>query len=77
MKRQERIKTFHVEKKAPRDKNGELILKRREIHSGRALTVSAVEWSVADRTAKPSSVLEGFMWDKETEVDRFRERVPL
>jgi indole-3-glycerol phosphate synthase len=36
-----------------------------------------VEWSVAEKTAKPTSVLEGFMWDKETEIDRHRERVPL
>ena len=76
-KRQERVKSFDVEKKAPRDENGELIIKRREVHSGRALTVSAVEWSVAEKTATPTSALEGFMWDKETEVDRFRERVPL
>jgi indole-3-glycerol phosphate synthase len=75
--RQERAKSFDTEKKAPRDENGELILKRREIHSGRALTVSTVEWSVAENMAKPTSILEGFMWDKETEVDRFRERVPL
>lgn len=62
---------------APRSEDGELILKRREIHSGRALTVSAVEWSVAEKTAFPSSTLEGFMWEKETEVDRLRERQPL
>lgn len=65
------------DKPAPRSEDGELITKRREIHSGRALTVSTVQWSVADNMAKPSSALEGFMWDKETEVDRFRERVPL
>lgn len=63
--------------RAPRAPNGELRLKRREVHSGRALTVSTVEWSVADNAATPTSTLEGFMWDKETEVDRFRERVPL
>ena len=63
--------------RAPRAPNGELRLKRREVHSGRALTVSTVEWSVADNAATPTSALEGFMWDKETEVDRFRERVPL
>ena len=63
--------------KSPRKENGELLLKRREVHSGRALTVSTVEWSVAEKIAQPTSVLEGFMWDKETEVDRFRERVPL
>lgn len=68
---------MNVEKKAPRDEDGELIIKRREVHSGRSLTVSAVEWSVAEKSATPSSALEGFMWDKETEVDRFRERVPL
>uniref|UniRef100_A0A7S1C009 indole-3-glycerol-phosphate synthase n=1 Tax=Corethron hystrix TaxID=216773 RepID=A0A7S1C009_9STRA len=62
---------------APRDDDGELILRRREIHGGRAISVSTVQWSVADRTATPTSVLEGFMWDKETEVDRLRERVPL
>jgi indole-3-glycerol phosphate synthase len=39
--------------------------------------MSTVEWSVAEKTATPTSALEGFMWDKETEVDRFRERVPL
>jgi indole-3-glycerol phosphate synthase len=66
-----------LKEKAPRSEDGELILKRREVHSGRALTVSTVEWSVAEKTATPSSTLEGFMWDKETEVDRFRERVPL
>jgi len=64
-------------KLAPRLDNGELQLKRREIHSGRSISVSAVEWSVAEKAAVPTSVLEGFMWEKETEVDRFRERVPL
>jgi indole-3-glycerol phosphate synthase len=62
---------------APRDENNELILRRREVHSGRALTVSTVEWSVAENVATPTSVLESFMWEKETEVDRLRERVPL
>ena len=75
--RQKRIKSFDVEVQAPRDEFGELILRRREVHSGRALTVSTVEWSVAEKAATPTSALEGFMWDKETEVDRFRERVPL
>ena len=64
-------------KPAPRSEDGELILKRRDVHSARSLSVSTVEWSVAEKTATPSSTLEGFMWDKETEVDRFRERVPL
>lgn len=62
---------------APRSENGELIVKRREVHSGRALSVSTVEWSVAEKTAKPTSALEGYMWEKETEVDRLRERTPL
>jgi indole-3-glycerol phosphate synthase len=75
---QEKMKSFDLEeKKAPRDERGELILKRREVHSGRAMLVSTVEWSVAENMATPTSSLEGFMWDKETEVDRFRERVPL
>ena len=62
---------------APRHENGELIVKRREVHSGRALSVSTVEWSVAEKTAKPTSALEGYMWEKETQVDRLRERTPL
>ena len=62
---------------APRSDNGELIVRRREIHSGRAMSVSTVEWSVAEKIAKPTSALEGFMWEKETEVDRQRERIPL
>ena len=62
---------------APRSPDGELIVKRREIHAGRAMSVSTVEWSVAERTAQPTSALEGFMWEKETQVDRLRERVPL
>ena len=74
---QKRVKSFDQEKKALRDERGELVIKRREVNSGRALTVSTVEWSVAENMAKPTSVLEGYMWDKETEVDRFRERVPL
>jgi indole-3-glycerol phosphate synthase len=77
-KRVARIKSAaSLDQRAPRSEDGELILKRREVHSGRALTVSTVEWSVAEKTARPSSALEGYMWDKETEVDRFRERVPL
>ena len=44
---------------APRSDNGELIVRRREIHSGRALTVSNVEWSVVENTATPTSALEG------------------
>jgi indole-3-glycerol phosphate synthase len=62
---------------AQRSENGELIVRRREIHSGRALSVSTVEWSVAEKMAKPTSVLERYMWEKETQVDRLRERVPL
>jgi hypothetical protein len=62
---------------APRSENGELVVRRREIHSGRALSVSTVEWSVAEKTARPTSALEGYMWEKETQVDRLRERVPL
>lgn len=62
---------------APRSESGELILRRREVHAGRAMTVSTVEWSVAEKSAAPTSRLEEFMWEKETEVDRFRERVPL
>lgn len=74
--------TFGINKKdsgggAPRAENGELIVRRREIHSGRSLSVSTVEWSVAERTAKPTSALEGYMWEKETQVDRMRERFPL
>jgi indole-3-glycerol phosphate synthase len=73
-----RIRSFGESRaKAPRDECGELILRRREVHSGRAMTVSTVEWSVADKIATPTSVFEGYMWDKEAEVDRFRERVPL
>ncbi|KAL7546772.1 hypothetical protein ACHAWF_010106 [Thalassiosira exigua] len=62
---------------APRSENGELVVRRREVHSGRALSVSTVEWSVAEKTARPTSALEGYMWEKETTVDRQRERVPL
>ena len=69
--------TIQITGKAPRSENGELIINRRDIHAGRSLTVLAVAWSVADKTATPTSTLEGFMWDKETEIDRFRERVPL
>jgi indole-3-glycerol phosphate synthase len=71
------VSSVSQEERAPRAENGELLLKRREVHSGRALTVSTVEWSVAENMATPTSTLEGYMWDKETEVDRFRERVPL
>lgn len=76
-RKQRAIGIAALSSKAPRKLDGELVLKRREVHSGRALTVSTVEWSVAEKTATPTSTLEGFMWDKETEVDRSRERVPL
>lgn len=40
-KRKSRTKTMAgMEEKAPRSEDGELIIKRREVHSGRALTVS-------------------------------------
>ena len=58
---------------APRDPEGELVVKRREIQAGRAIEVSTVAWSVAEKTARPTSRLEEFMWEKETEVDRLRE----
>lgn len=53
--------------RAPRSEDGELIIKRREVHSGRALKVSTVEWSVAENTAIPTSALEGFMVRRERE----------
>eukprot|EP00584_Thalassiosira_punctigera_P005215 CAMPEP_0172539264 /NCGR_PEP_ID=MMETSP1067-20121228/10493_1 /TAXON_ID=265564 ORGANISM="Thalassiosira punctigera, Strain Tpunct2005C2" /NCGR_SAMPLE_ID=MMETSP1067 /ASSEMBLY_ACC=CAM_ASM_000444 /LENGTH=1050 /DNA_ID=CAMNT_0013324915 /DNA_START=135 /DNA_END=3287 /DNA_ORIENTATION=- len=62
---------------APRSEDGELVVRRREIHSGRAMSVSTVEWSVAEKMAKPTSALEGYMWEKETQVDRLRERISL
>ena len=62
---------------APRSEDGELIVRRREIHSGRSMSVSTVEWSVAEKTAKPTSTLEMYMWEKETQVDRLRERISL
>jgi len=75
---EKRVKSLEMmQEKAPRDEHGELILRRREVHSGRAMTVSTVEWSVAEKSASPTSALEQYMWDKEAEVDRFRERVPL
>ena len=40
---------------APRSEIGELVVRRREIHSGRALSVSTVEWSVAEKTARPGT----------------------
>ncbi|KAL7541300.1 hypothetical protein ACHAXR_010793 [Thalassiosira sp. AJA248-18] len=66
-----------TDKAAPRSDNGELIVRRREIHSGRLMSVSTVEWSVAEKIATPTSVLEGYMWEKETQVDRLRERISL
>ncbi|GMH92756.1 hypothetical protein TrVE_jg12071 [Triparma verrucosa] len=62
---------------APRDEDGELVLKRREVQSGRAISVSTINWSVAGKEAVPTSQLEYFLWEKETEVDRLRERNPL
>lgn len=62
---------------APRSEDGELIVRRREIHSGRSMSVSTVEWSVAEKTAKATSTLEYYMWEKETQVDRLRERISL
>jgi len=62
---------------APRSEDGELIVRRREIHSGRSMSVSTVEWSVAEKTARPTSTLEFYMWEKETQVDRLRERISL
>ena len=71
-------KSFSSEAQAaPRSEDGELIVRRREIHSGRTMSVSTVEWSVAEKMAKPTSALEGFMWEKETQVDRLRERISL
>ena len=78
-KRVQMSKTFSSSESqaAPRSENGELIVRRREIHSGRTMSVSTVEWSVAEKMAKPTSALEGFMWEKETQVDRLRERISL
>lgn len=70
-------KSFGTGEAAPRSEDGELVVRRREIHSGRAMSVSTVEWSVAEKTAKPTSALEGYMWEKETQVDRLRERISL
>lgn len=44
---------------APRTEEGELLVRRREVHSGRALTVSSVEWSVVENQATATSALEG------------------
>ena len=77
-KRVQMSKNFASESEAaPRSEDGELIVRRREIHSGRTMSVSTVEWSVAEKMAKPTSALEGFMWEKETQVDRLRERISL
>ena len=63
-----RSKPIELEVQAPRDEFGELVLRRRDVHSGTTLRASTVDWNRA---------VKGFMWDNGTEVDRFRERVPL
>jgi hypothetical protein len=45
--------------------------------SGCTLLVLTIEWSMAKKTAKPTSALEGYMWEKEMQVECLRERVLL
>ena len=45
------------EERAPRSEDGELIIKRREVHSGRSLTVSTVEWCVICNIRDDSTVI--------------------
>eukprot|EP00934_Nitzschia_sp_Nitz4_P008028 Nitzschia sp. Nitz4//scaffold230_size58257//32794//35800//NITZ4_006484-RA/size58257-augustus-gene-0.11-mRNA-1//-1//CDS//3329543259//8018//frame0 len=61
----------------PYDENGELIVQRRDLEAGRAMTVGPVAYSVAQKEFRPRSMLEHWVWEKCSEVDNFRERVPL
>lgn len=65
------------EYRAPRDENGELIVRRCEVNAGRSMNVASIVWSVAQKIGTPTSELERYVWEKDLEIDNFRERIPL
>ncbi|CAM9106885.1 unnamed protein product [Discosporangium mesarthrocarpum] len=59
------------------DDSDDFVVLRRDINSGRAVTSGPVMYSVAESVPQPRNNLEALVWQKEAEVDRFRDRWPL
>ncbi|CAM9670824.1 unnamed protein product, partial [Hapterophycus canaliculatus] len=59
------------------DDSDDFVVQRRDVNAGRAVMSGPVLYSVAESVAQPRNTLEALVWEKEAEVDRFRDRWPM
>eukprot|EP00752_Nemacystus_decipiens_P001480 g1455.t1 len=59
------------------DDSDDFVVQRRDVSAGRPVMSGPVLYSVAESVAQPRNMLEVLVWEKEAEVDRFRDRWPM
>eukprot|EP00904_Undaria_pinnatifida_P010466 jgi/Undpi1/654/HiC_scaffold_10.g04118.m1 len=59
------------------DDSDDFVVLRRDVNAGRAVMSGPVLYSVAESVAQPRNSLEALVWEKEAEVDRYRDRWPM
>lgn len=75
------VGTYNTQVAAPEargaDPGADTIVRRKDSLTGRAIKSGIVEYSVVEKLAQPKSKLEAVVWDKEGEVEKMREYLPL
>mgnify|MGYP001945313524 CR=1 FL=1 len=68
-----------VDRRTPAyDDSGDLVIvTKRDPESAPPVRVASLDYVVPEKTPQPSNVLESLVWDREKDVDRLRERIPM
>jgi len=54
-----------------------VVVCKRDPESAPPVRVASLDYVVPEKAPQPSNVLESLVWDREKDVDRLRERVPM
>ena len=66
-----------LERASYNDENDGLIIRKRDPESTHPVRVASMDYFVPDKLPQPENVLESLVWDREKELDRLREKVPM
>lgn len=59
------------------DEAAGVLVSKRDTDSSHSVRVATMEFYVPEKIPQPANVLESMVWDREKEIDRFRERFQL
>eukprot|EP01041_Mallomonas_annulata_P005863 gene5863-11839_t len=59
------------------DEQDGVIIEKRDADSSHAVRVAGMDYFVPDKLPQPKNVLESIVWDREKEMDRLREKMPM